>query len=243
MGGGLTRRRPGPATLGVVVVLQNVSKSFQGPRSRVVLRDLTFTLATGDYVAVMGESGIGKSTLLNLIAGLEPIDAGSIRVDDQPLERLDDDALTLLRRKHMGFVFQAFHVLSYLDVAANVGLPLELLRWPAVAARARVTEMLAAVGLAERADAMPRELSGGELQRVAIARALVHRPGLVLADEPTGNLDPQHAREVLTLMRNQIKASGASGLLITHSEAAARSADRIFVLREDGLHERIEEGR
>jgi putative ABC transport system ATP-binding protein len=200
-----------------------------------VLQDLTFSLAPGGYVAIMGESGVGKSTLLNLMAGLDSPDAGSVAIAGVELSRLDDDALTRLRRARLGFVFQAFHVLPYLSVARNVALPLELLGVEPRELRSRVDEMLGAVGLADRADSLPRELSGGELQRVAIARALVHRPALVLADEPTGNLDPDNARQVLDLLRDRIKSQNAAGILVTHSLTAARTADRVLVLTPTGL--------
>ena len=183
----------------------------------------------------MGESGIGKSTLLNLVAGLDRPDAGSIRFDGVDLATLDDDALTALRRVKMGFVFQAFHVLPYLTVGQNVGLPLSLVGRPDAAAAGQVEAILAAVGLGDRSASMPRELSGGELQRVAIARALVHRPELVLADEPTGNLDAESATQVLRLLRDQVKANGAAGILVTHSRAAAATADRVLVLTREGL--------
>jgi putative ABC transport system ATP-binding protein len=214
--------------------IRSLAKSFDGPRRRVVLAGLELELQTGEYVAVMGESGIGKSTLLNLIAGLERADAGVIEIDGVDIARLDDDALTRLRGQRMGFVFQAFHVLPYLSVQQNVELPLRLSRAIDGLARARTLEMLEAVGLADRAASMPRELSGGELQRVAIARALVHRPRLVLADEPTGNLDPASAHQVLHLLRTQIKDNNAAGILVTHSPAAAQTADKIYVLA-DGL--------
>ena len=195
-----------------------------------VLDALSFALAAGEYVAIMGESGIGKSTLLNVIAGLDRPDAGSVRLDGRELTTLDDDALTLVRRHSLGFVFQAFHVLPYLSVAKNVALPLELLGRPPAAVAERVRAILAEVGLEEAAARLPRELSGGELQRVAIARALVHGPRLVLADEPTGNLDPRSAGQVLALLRDQVKAQGGAGLLITHSRAAAATADRAYEL-------------
>jgi putative ABC transport system ATP-binding protein len=214
--------------------IRSLAKAFEGPHRRVVLTGLELELQAGEYVAVMGESGIGKSTLLNLIAGLDRPDAGVIEIDGVDITRLDDDALTHLRGERMGFVFQAFHVLPYLSVFQNVELPLRLSHVADSTARPRTVEMLKAVGLAERADSMPRELSGGELQRVAIARALVHRPRLVLADEPTGNLDPASARQVLDLLRAQIKDNDAAGILVTHSLAAAQTTDKIYVL-SDGL--------
>jgi putative ABC transport system ATP-binding protein len=186
-------------------------------------------------VAVMGESGVGKSTLLNLIAGLERADSGEIEVDGVRLSGLADDALTRLRREKMGFVFQAYHVLPYLNLAQNVGLPLRLLGAAEGEVRRRVRAMLQAVGLRERELAMPAELSGGELQRVAIARALVHDPRLLLADEPTGNLDPDTAEQVLLLLREQIKQRNAAGILVTHSPHASRTADKVLMLTATGL--------
>jgi putative ABC transport system ATP-binding protein len=218
---------------GPMLSLRGVSKSFAG--ARALLRGLDFDLAAGEYVAVMGESGVGKSTLLNLVAGLDRPDAGTIELEGVDLVGLDDNARTRLRRRQMGFVFQAFHVLPYLTVAQNVGLPLLLNGIPAREAEARVAAMLEAVRLGERAHSLPRELSGGETQRVAIARALVHAPRLVLADEPTGNLDAQSAAQVLALLRERVKGEGAGGLLVTHSAAAARTADRVCVLSEAGL--------
>ena len=213
--------------------VRQLCKSFSGPRAKTVLRDISLDLVAGDFVAVMGESGIGKSTLLNLIAGLEQPDSGQVLFDGVDLCALDDDALTLVRRKHMGFVFQAFHILPYLTVAQNVALPLALNGAPN--ASSRVAAMLEAVKLGERGDSLPRELSGGEMQRVAIARALVHKPRLVFADEPTGNLDPESARDVLALLRECVKAEGAGGILVTHSTAAAKTADRIYVMTQNGL--------
>ncbi|MDB5795158.1 MAG: transporter ATP-binding protein, partial [Noviherbaspirillum sp.] len=172
-----------------------------------------------------------KSTLLNLIAGLDAPDAGEILVDGVAMSALDDDAATCLRRTKFGFIFQAFHLLPYLTLKQNVALPLLLNG----ADDDRAREMLAAVGLADRADDLPRQLSGGEMQRVAIARALAHRPKLVLADEPTGNLDPDTAHDVLMLLRSEIKANGASGIIVTHSHAAAATADRVLVLTKNGL--------
>ena len=215
--------------------VRNLSKSFSGPRPKTVLRDISFELAAGDYVAVMGESGIGKSTLLNLIAGLERPNSGQVLLDGADLCALGDDALTLIRRRHMGFVFQAFHVLPYLTVAQNVALPLALNEAGSKPMRRRVAALLESVKLGERAESMPHELSGGETQRVAIARALVHKPRLVLADEPTGNLDPESAKEVLALLRECVKQEGVAGILVTHSRAAAKTADRTYVLTQAGL--------
>jgi putative ABC transport system ATP-binding protein len=220
-----------------VLTVRALSKTYEGPRRRSVLRNVDLELRAGEYVAIMGESGIGKSTFLNLVAGLDQPDSGSVSLEGQDLALLSDDARTRLRRSRMGFVFQAFHILPYLTVFQNVALPLRLLDTARHDLAARVQEMLDAVALGERAGSMPRELSGGELQRVAIARALVNRPMLVLADEPTGNLDPESAGQVLGLLRDQVKRSGAAGILVTHSRAAAGTADRTLVLGPDGLRE------
>jgi putative ABC transport system ATP-binding protein len=217
------------------VDVRNLSKGFQGDADRRVLQDITLQVAPGEYVAIMGESGAGKSTLLNLIAGLDRPDSGTVLIDGVDLGTLDDDGRTLLRRRRMGFVFQAFHVLPYLSVARNVGLPLALNGISGPAADYRLGELLAAVGLADRADGPPGELSGGEMQRVAIARALAHRPAVLLADEPTGNLDPRIASSVLTLLREQVKHDGAAGILVTHSAVAAATADRVYVLENGQL--------
>jgi putative ABC transport system ATP-binding protein len=215
--------------------LRKLTKSFGAALRRAVLRDIDFDLAAGEYVAVTGESGVGKSTLLNLIAGLDRPDSGRVILDGVDLATLEDDALTRLRRRHIGFVFQAFHVLPYLSVAQNVELPLLLNGVGGAQAARRVGAMLEAVGLQERGSSFPRELSGGEMQRIAIARALVHGPRLVLADEPTGNLDPESAAQVLRLLRENVKREGAAGILVTHSAAAARTTDRVCVLTEEGL--------
>ena len=216
--------------------IREVAKSFGGTRPRTVLHRVSLAVRRGEYVAIVGESGVGKSTLLNLIAGLDPPDEGNIILDGADIAALDDTARTLLRRRSIGFVFQAFHLLPHLTVAQNVALPLSLNGMNTPDARARVVEMLAAVGLAAAAGAYPRELSGGEMQRVAIARALAHRPLLVLADEPTGNLDAEAARQVLALLREQVKQQSGAGILVTHSALAAATADRVLTLTADGLH-------
>jgi putative ABC transport system ATP-binding protein len=217
------------STILSVLRLVAVTKRFG---ARAVLSGVSLELARGEYVAILGESGIGKSTLLNVIAGLEPADSGSIFFDGQELTRLDDDALTRLRRDRYGFVFQAFHVLPQLSVAQNVALPL-LLR--GLKDEARVKKILHEVGLQGREHSPPRELSGGELQRVAVARALVGEPALVLADEPTGNLDAENARQVLGLFRDAVRRRGAAAILATHSEQAAASCDRRYRLGARGL--------
>ncbi|MCA0241337.1 MAG: ABC transporter ATP-binding protein [Proteobacteria bacterium] len=197
-----------------------------------VFHDVWLQLARGEFVALLGESGVGKSTLLNCIAGLDRADHGRLVVAGVDLATADDDACARLRRAQLGFVFQAFHVLPHLSVAENVGLPLLLLGRPDAA---RVQSLLAEVGLAGLGQRQPAELSGGQLQRVAIARALVHRPALILADEPTGNLDPDTAARVLDLLLAQVRSAGAACLLVTHSAAAAARADRILRLTPDGI--------
>ena len=218
-----------------MIEIRSVAKSFAGPRPRVVFENVTLSVAPGELVAILGESGSGKSTLLNIAAGLERPDSGSVAIAGQELSPLDDDALTLLRRQRIGFVFQAFHVLPYLTVAQNVALPLALLSQPEQETQSRVASVLESVGLLDRAPSTPRELSGGELQRVAIARALVHRPSIVLADEPTGNLDPSSAAGVIALLRERIRVENASGILVTHSRTAAAEADRALTLTSAGL--------
>jgi putative ABC transport system ATP-binding protein len=217
-----------------VLRLENLSKRYS-PDRPLVFERLELELRQGDYLAVMGEYGVGKSTLLNLLAGLDRPDSGRVLLEGVDLSALDDDAITLLRRRTVGFVFQAFHVLPYLSVEQNVALPLDLLGIPEPERSRRTLEMLTAVGIAPLAKRHARELSGGEVQRIAIARALVHRPRLLLADEPTGNLDPRTAAQTLALLRAQVKANAGAGILITHSRAAAETADRILVLDVGGL--------
>ena len=218
-----------------VLRLTGLSKRFSPDRPAIFER-LELELRQGEYLAVMGESGVGKSTLLNLLAGLDRPDSGQVLLDGVDLSSLDDDAKTLLRRRAVGFVFQAFHVLPYLSVEQNVALPLDLLGVKEPERSRRTAAMLAAVGIAPLAQRYARELSGGEVQRIAIARALVHRPRLLLADEPTGNLDPRSAAQTLALLRAQVKDHAGAGILITHSRTAADTADRILVLDVAGLH-------
>ena len=205
-----------------------------------VFQQIDLVLAPGEVVALLGASGVGKSSLLNCIAGLDRADAGEIALLGQRVDQLAEPQAAALRRRSLGFVFQAFHLLPHLSVADNVGLPLLLLgQRDAAAVAARVDELLAQVGLQGYQQRRPRELSGGQLQRVAIARALVHRPALVLADEPTGNLDPVSAAQVLDLLCSQAREQGAGCLIVTHDSDAAERADRVLRLHPDGVEATI----
>jgi putative ABC transport system ATP-binding protein len=197
-----------------------------------VFSDVSLSVAPGEFVAIMGESGVGKSTLLNCMAGLDTWDSGSVHVGGVDLGKLGDDQRAALRRTQIGFVFQAFHVLPHLDVAQNVALPLLLLGTPDAA---RVAALLESVGLGGLGARLPQQLSGGQLQRVAIARALVHGPRLILADEPTGNLDPSTAAVVMDALVAQTRLHGASLVLVTHSVAATERADRVLRLTLGGM--------
>ncbi len=214
-----------------LLVANGLAKSYGSTK---VFSDINLQLEAGELVALLGESGSGKSTLLNCLAGLDEVDQGSIQLAGADLTRMDEGQRALLRRAKLGFVFQAFHVLPHLSVADNIGLPLLLLQRPD---KARVQEMLEAVGLGDLGARLPRQLSGGQLQRVAIARALVHRPALLLADEPTGNLDARNAQAVLDLLLAQVREQGSACLLVTHSEKAAARADRCLLMTEAGLIE------
>ena len=226
----------GMADTPMLLAVNGLGKSVPGPR--LLFRTLDLDVAAGELVAIIGESGVGKSTLLNILAGLDDADAGRVAIDGIELGALDESARTRLRREKIGFVFQAFHILPYLTLAQNVALPLALVSPDAASATARARTMLDAVGLGGRGDGYARDLSGGELQRVAIARALVHRPALILADEPTGNLDPETASRVLSLFAGAIRKQGAAGVMVTHSGASAAIADRVLTLGIDGLVER-----
>jgi putative ABC transport system ATP-binding protein len=217
-----------------VLTLEALSKRYRAT-SAPVLDGLHLELHTGEFLAIMGESGAGKSTLLNIIAGLDRPDSGRVLLEGIDLCALDDDSLTRLRRARVGFIFQAFHILPYLTVLQNVALPLDLLGVPRAQREPRALQWLERCGIGALSRSYPRELSGGELQRIAIARALVHEPALVLADEPTGNLDAATAEQILRVLREQLQASAASAILITHSMAAARTADRIVRLQTGRL--------
>jgi len=223
---------PSPAMPTPAISVQGLGKRYAGAP---VFEHVSLSVSAGEFVAIIGESGVGKSTLLNCLAALDHWDEGRIDVQGTDLASLDETARALWRRQHVGFVFQAFHVLPHLDVRQNVALPLMLLGQSGPAAQNRVDEMLAAVGLAGLGERLPQQLSGGQLQRVAIARALVHRPGLLLADEPTGNLDPQTASQVMALLLQQTREQGAALVLVTHSEAAAAQADRVLRLTAQGI--------
>jgi putative ABC transport system ATP-binding protein len=189
----------------------------------------------GQIVALVGESGVGKSTLLNCIAGLETAEAGSVQIDTQNMMSLGEAERARLRAKRIGFVFQAFHVLPTLTVAQNIAVPLLLTQVPVAEHAIRIDALLDRVGLADFGARWPASLSGGELQRVAIARALVHRPQLILADEPTGNLDPRTANEVLSLLLERCREQNTAALIVTHSAQVAARCDRTLTLTPDGL--------
>ena len=211
------------------LVVTRLAKRY-GPAT--VFANVSLAVVPGEFVAIVGESGVGKSTLLNCMAALDDWSEGSVALDGVDLGALNEDQRALWRRQAVGFVFQAFHVLPHLDVAQNVALPLMLL---GQMDDARVAAMLDAVGLAGLGARLPQQLSGGQLQRVAIARALIHRPALLLADEPTGNLDPGTAQRIMDVLVQQVRAHGTSVVLVTHSEAAAARADRVLHLTADGI--------
>ncbi|QEA12018.1 ABC transporter ATP-binding protein [Comamonas flocculans] len=212
-----------------LIAAENLARRYT---SQTVFERVNLQVQRGEFVAIVGDSGVGKSTLLNCLAALDTWDEGRVVFDGSDLGPLDDSARALWRRAHVGFVFQAFHVLPHLSVAQNVALPLLLLKRPDAA---RVRQMLAAVGLEGLGERLPQQLSGGQLQRVAIARALVHRPPLLLADEPTGNLDPDTAARTMDLLIAQTREHQAALVLVTHSRAAATRADRALRLTTAGM--------
>ncbi len=209
--------------------LKGLAKRYD---STPVFSAVNLQIRAGEFVALLGESGVGKSTLLNCIAGLDTVDEGQVWLDGQAVDPQQEAQCARLRRERLGFVFQAFHVLPHLSVADNVGLPLRLLGRPDMQ---RVNSLLEQVGLQGLGQRLPAQLSGGQLQRVAIARAVVHAPALILADEPTGNLDPSTAQRVMDLLLRQVRDSGAACLLVTHSTAAAAVADRVLRLTAQGI--------
>lgn len=215
-----------------MVSIEGLGKHYAGLS---VFSNVSLCVTAGEFVAIVGESGVGKSTLLNCMAALDTWDEGRIQVQGQDLAVLNETDRALWRRGHVGFVFQAFHVLPHLDVAQNVSVPLMLLGEHGDDAKQRVQALLKAVGLDGLGGRLPHQLSGGQLQRVAIARALVHRPALILADEPTGNLDPATATQVMALLQAQTCEHGAALVLVTHSEAAAARADRVLHLSAHGI--------
>jgi len=222
-----------------VVSAEELWRSFaEGERQRQVLSGASLQVAAGESVALLGRSGSGKSTLLHLLGGIDRPDRGRVSLLGEDITRLAEPRLTLLRRRQVGFVYQFFNLLPTLTVAENIGLPLELLGQPESRIAARVTELLAAVGLTDRGDAFPEQLSGGEQQRVAVARALAHRPALLLADEPTGNLDATSGQAVLQLLLELTGEAGASLVVVTHSLAVARCCDRILTLEAGRLQQR-----
>ncbi len=217
-----------------MLVISQLSKSF--PPSPPLFEAVDFMLQRGQYVAVMGESGVGKSTFLNIVAGMEPASFGSVVLDGINYQsNANDKAQSAFRRRQLGFVFQAFHVLPYLTVAQNIAIPLQLNNATQAEITSRVAEMLDAVGLSDKHHASPTTLSGGQMQRVAIARALVHKPALVLADEPTGNLDPDTAAQILALLKSEIMRNNACAILVTHSEIAAATTQQIYRLTAQGM--------
>ncbi len=219
------------------VTLNRVCKVYERGSVRVsVLRDADLHVPSGEFCVIMGPSGSGKSTLLNLIAGLDTVTSGAIRLDDEPAHRFSDAEWTRYRRETIGMVFQAFHLVPGLTAAENIGLPLRLQKRPSAFIRQRVGVVLERVGVRHRAGHRPWELSGGEQQRVALARALVHQPRLLLADEPTGNLDSRTAKEIVALIRHVSKEESQTVVFVTHSESAARAGDSVYELDGGQLH-------
>jgi len=228
-----------PESASAFVTVSGLSRAYrQGQRAQAVLHDVAFALGRGETVALLGRSGSGKSTLLNLLSGIDLPDAGRVQVNDVDVTALQEPASTLFRRQHVGFIYQFFNLIPGLTAAENVALSLELNGVKSVQALQRTLELLGSIGMAELAEKFPTQLSGGEQQRIAVARALIHAPSLVLADEPTGNLDAETGKHILAWMREQLRAHGSTCLLVTHSLAVARTADRILTLEDGRITER-----
>ena len=220
-----------------VASVLEVSAASKSYGDRPILREVSFTMRAGERVALLGPSGSGKTTLLNCIGGVDRPDSGEVLVVGNRLHALDANGLAHVRRRHLGMVFQFFHLLPTLTAAENVELPLQLLSIPVVEREARVRSLLDRVGLSHRSAALPSELSGGEMQRVAIARAIVHRPALLLADEPTGNLDSHTGVAILDLLDDVVRETDAALLMVTHSEEAAARCQRVLRMKDGALLE------
>jgi putative ABC transport system ATP-binding protein len=222
-----------------MVALDHVSKRFEGRRQVVALDDVSLVVEKGEMVSIIGPSGSGKSTLLNLIGGLDRASSGDVRVDNASLAQLSDDDLTRVRRDKIGFIFQFFNLLPTLSCLENVGLPLHLRGWPRQKVDARARELLTLVQLAHRMEHLPEELSGGERQRVAIARALSVYPPIILADEPTGNLDTNTGVEILGLIRDLHTRLNTTVIVVTHDMSVAESCSRTIALRDGRIVEDV----
>jgi putative ABC transport system ATP-binding protein len=221
--------------------LEDLSKNYrEGNQVRIVLQHINAIFLEGEFVAIVGKSGSGKSTLLNLISGIDRADQGKIFLNETELTSLNENERTLFRRQNIGFVFQFFNLIPTLTVQENITLPLEMIGRSRKVARAQATPLLEAVGLLDRLDTFPDRLSGGEQQRVAIARALVHDPLLVLADEPTGNLDEETGKQTLELLDRLTHRAGKNLIMVTHNQEAADYADRIYCLQNGILIEKCE---
>ena len=227
-----------------ILEIRNLSKTFaEGESQRVVFRGLDASIDRGDFVVLFGRSGSGKSTLLNLISGIDLPTAGEVRIGGQNLTTMTEQQRTLFRRDHIGFVFQFYNLIPTLTVLENLLLPLELKKNIAAESEQQAHDILAQVGLADRADSYPDRLSGGEQQRIAICRALIHKPLLLLADEPTGNLDVETGSEVLALMNQLIRTNRMTTLMVTHNPDVARLADRVLTIRDGVLVEQAAEAK
>ena len=217
--------------------LEGVDKSYgKDTAQQQVLHNINLSVARGERVAVLGHSGCGKSTLLNVISGIDTVDSGTVCISDTNLTHLSEKERTLFRRRNIGFVYQSFNLIPTLTALENIQLPLQLNNYTPTEIDSQAHAMLSQVGLSERADAYPDELSGGEQQRIAIARAMVHSPALVLADEHTGNLDADTGRQMMELFNDIAKATGQTVLMVTHSMAVAKNADRVIRFNDGKLH-------